>query len=57
MGSLVREPVVPNDDQGEEDVERSGDRVRLGDFLSGRFSEVDVESVEAVRRIRRRERE
>lgn len=47
MGNTAREfTAVGPDDESEDE------RPPLGDLLAGRFSELDVDSVEAVRRLR-----
>lgn len=48
MGSTAR---IPSSEPSEEDEKE----VRLGDLLAGRLSDVDVDSVEAVRELRERE--
>jgi len=49
MGSNAR---VPSSDSSSEDT--GGNDVALGDLLSGRLADVDVNSVEAVREFRER---
>ncbi|GAA0469072.1 hypothetical protein MUK72_07015 [Halococcus dombrowskii] len=50
MGSYAMPPTA--DDSPSDDDEESS---RLGDLLSGRFSDADIDSVEAVRDERERE--
>ncbi|WP_460919037.1 hypothetical protein [Salinarchaeum chitinilyticum] len=49
MGNRVGSPPVSNPTEDIEDGQR-----KLGDLLAGRLSDVDVDSVEAVRELRER---
>lgn len=50
MGSYARAP-----DWGDDSSDDDTSETQLGDLLSGRLADVDVDSVEAVREERRRE--
>lgn len=50
MGSYATPPASNSDSDDTDD-----DSLRLGDLLSGRLSDVDIDSVEAVRDERERE--
>ncbi|WP_435196759.1 hypothetical protein [Natronomonas sp. EA1] len=66
MGSHVRrgsppfEDVRPDDEQQDslgEFLSEENQELSLGEFLSGRFSSLDIDPVEEVRTVRRREKE
>lgn len=66
MGSHVRrgsppfEDARPDDEQQDslgESLSEEDQELSLGEFLSGRFSSLDIDPVEEVRKVRRREKE
>ena len=57
MGSGVRGGSPPFDDETGATATDEERELSLSEFLSGRFVDLDLDPVEAVRRVRRRERE